>query len=106
MKTIKKRYIALKIESNQKITYTELKRELWNAVITLFGEYGASKTALKIIKYDWIRKLVILRITNASMDMMRAAICSITTLNNVQVVFHVTTVSGTLKSLNQKIKIP
>jgi len=104
MKTMKKRYIALKIESTQEITYTEVKRGLWNAVMTLFGEYGASKTALKIIKYDWIKKIVILRITNTSMDMMRAAICSITTLNNVPVVFHVSTVSGTLKSLNQKIE--
>ncbi len=99
---MRRRYLALKIEAVQEIDEKELKNTVWNAVMRLFGEYGASKMGLFFISYDATKNYAVLRCTNTALDMVRASLASITEINLKPAAIHVLGVSGTLKSLREK----
>jgi ribonuclease P/MRP protein subunit POP5 len=77
---------------------------IWNAVSRLFGEYGASQAGLTLIDYDVERRLLVVRAAHTTLDMVRAALASITRIQDKPVAVHVITVSGTIKTLYRKIK--
>jgi RNase P/RNase MRP subunit POP5 len=99
---MRRRYLALKIEGVQEIDEKELKNTVWNAVLRLFGEYGASKMGLFFISYDSTKKYAVLRCTNTALNMVRASLASITEINLKPSAIHVLGISGTLKSLREK----
>lgn len=99
---MRRRYLALKIEAVQEIEERELKNTVWNAVLRLFGEYGASKMGLFFISYDAIKNYAVLRCTNTALDIVRASLASITEINLKPSAIHVLGISGTLKSLREK----
>jgi RNase P/RNase MRP subunit POP5 len=76
---------------------------VWNAVMKLYGEYGASKTGLMLIDYDVERRFGVLRVGHTALDMVRTALASITRIGDKPVVVRVLTVSGTIKALHGKI---
>ena len=61
MKRVKRRYLALKIDSNELPTQKDFMKALWSAVTRLHGEYGASRTGLTLIDYDLKNKIAIIR---------------------------------------------
>ena len=75
---------------------------VWNSVIQLFGEYGASQTNLSLIRYDAQRNYGVLRCSHGAIDVVRAAVASVTDINEKPSVIHVLGVSGTLKALGKK----
>jgi RNase P/RNase MRP subunit POP5 len=77
---------------------------LWKAIEKLYGEYGASKTGLNLITYDPDKKTLIIRVMYSALSMVRAAVASITKINDKPAALHVLTVSGTLKALHTKTK--
>jgi RNase P/RNase MRP subunit POP5 len=77
---------------------------IWNAVSRLFGEYGASQAGLTLIDYDVERRLLVVRAAHTTLDMVRAALASITRIQDKPAAIHVLTVSGTIKTLYKKIK--
>jgi len=81
----------------------DLIRAVWDAILRLFGEYGASQTGLTLIQYHQEEGLMILRCFHRSVDMVRASIASITEVSGVPVALHVLRVSGTLRSLRRKL---
>jgi ribonuclease P/MRP protein subunit POP5 len=99
---MRRRYLALKVEALQEIDEKELKNTVWNAVLRLFGEYGASKTGLFFVSYDSTKNYAILRCTNAALDMVRASLASTTEINLKPAAIHLLGISGTLKSLREK----
>lgn len=78
----------------------EFMNAVWGAVTELYGEYGASRAGLTMINYDTERKVATIRVLNAALDMIRAALASITKIGEKHVAVHVLAVSGTLKALN------
>ena len=98
----RRRYIALKIDSSEKFEQKEFLDALWNAVIRLFGEYGASKTGLALIGYNMEEGFAIIRVAHTEVEKVRAAIASITEVAAKPVAIHVLAVSGTLKALHRK----
>jgi RNase P/RNase MRP subunit POP5 len=78
--------------------------EIWHAVLKLYGEYGASQTRLTSIDYDAKRKIIILRTTHTTVDIVRAALASITRIRGKPVAIHVLRASGTIKALRKKMK--
>lgn len=102
MKRIKRRYLALKIVSEQTIDQKALMDAVWGAVTRLFGEYGASKVNLNLIEYDAQRNCAVLFCSHKALDMLRAAVAFITEINGTPVAIQVAAVSGTLKSLRKK----
>jgi ribonuclease P/MRP protein subunit POP5 len=104
LKKTRARYLALIIDSEGMFGSREFMSAVWDAVLRLYGEYGASRTGLALIDYDVEKKLAILRTVHTTVDMVRAALASITKIRDEPVAIHVLTVSGTIKALSEKIR--
>jgi len=102
LRRVRRRYLALKIMGEQFIEKEDLIRALWDAVLQLFGEYGASCVNLSLIGYEAEGNYAILRCSHGALDMVRASIASMTEIKGKPVAIHVLGVSGTLKSLRKK----
>ena len=104
MKTLRRRYLAVSIDSHDTIDSREFMDATWDAVTKLFGEYGASQAGLSLIGYDETKKLVVLRTWNKTLEMVRTALASNTRIGGKLVALHVLTVSGTIKTLHKKLE--
>ena len=104
LKKTRARYLALTIDSEGMFGSREFMNAVWDAVMRLYGECGASRTGLALIDYDAAKKLAILRTVHTTVDMVRAALASITKIRDRPVAVHVLAVSGTIKALSEKIK--
>jgi len=101
---VKRRYLALKIDSKANLNSKDLMDTVWEALLRLFGEYGASKTGLKLIDYCAEKRLAIIRVAHTEVDKIRAALAFITKIMAEPAAIHVLAVSGTLRALRNKIK--
>lgn len=101
---IKRRYLALKIDSGENFSSKELMDAVWEALLRLFGEYGASKAGLTLIDYYAEKKIAIIRVAHTEVEKVRAALASITKIVAKPAALHVLRVSGTLRALQEKIK--
>ena len=102
MKIVRRRYLAVKIDSAQEIEEKELKNAVWNAIERLFGEYGASKAGFVLINYDASKNYAVLRCASSMLEAFRASLVSLTEISGKPVAIHVLGISGTLKSLKKK----
>ena len=103
MKRTKRRYLALRLDSEAVPSQKEFSDAVWRAVGQLFGEVGASLTGLALIDYCVEEKLAVVRTSLVTVDMVRAALASITCVAGKEMAVHVLAVSGTLKSLYGKV---
>ncbi len=99
MKRVKRRYLALQLECEGMPAEREFIDAVWTAVTKLYGEVGASLTGLALIDFDGERKVAVLRVSLAALDMVRASLASITSVAGREMSVHVLGVSGTLKAL-------
>jgi RNase P/RNase MRP subunit POP5 len=99
---VRRRYLALRLVSDSSVSREDLMNTIWDALIQLFGEYGASQTDLTLIRYSSERKFAIIRCSHKALEMVRASIASITQMNGKQAAIHIQKVSGTLKALLKK----
>lgn len=104
MKKVRHRYLALKIDSDVAFSSREFMDALWGAILKLYGEYGASKSNLTLISYNCEGKLAVVRVTYTEVDMIRAALASITKIRDSLTAVHVLKVSGTLRALRKKVE--
>jgi ribonuclease P/MRP protein subunit POP5 len=104
LKTVRRRYLAVKIDSVQEIEERELKNAIWNTLGRLFGEYGASKTGFVLISYDTAKNYAVLRCASPMLEAFRASLASLTEISGKPAAIHVLGVSGTLKSLKRKFR--
>jgi RNase P/RNase MRP subunit POP5 len=102
LKRVKRRYIALVIDSGFVFTERELLDAVWAAITRLYGEYEASQTGLVPISFDGANKAAIIRTSLVTLQRVRASIASITRIAGKDVAVHVTAISGTIKSLREK----
>lgn len=103
MKHVRRRYLAVRAESVQSVDEEAVWNAIWDKVYQLFGEFGASQTALTMLYYDCKSKVLILRCSHKALDLTKAAITSVTEIDREPAALHVFGVSGTLKSLRKKI---
>jgi RNase P/RNase MRP subunit POP5 len=99
---VRPRYLAIQIESNESFEEDDIKDAFWDAVLQLFGEYGASKAGLFLINYDKQKKQAVLRCSHKALSMVHASVASITKINGKPVAFQVLKISGTIKALSKK----
>lgn len=102
---MRKRYLAFKVVSEQPVSKGDVADAVWNAVLRLFGEYGASQANLALIEYDQEKSWGIIRCSHRAVEMVRASIASVTEINEKPVAIHVLGVSGTLKALRRKVSL-
>jgi len=98
---MRRRYLALKIDSSEKFEAKEFIDALWSAILGLYGEYGASKTGLTLIDYNGEKGIAIIRVFHKEIERVRAALATITEINSKPAAVHVLTVSGTLRALHK-----
>ena len=104
MKRVKRRYLALKLNSTGVPSKKEFIDAVWGAVTKLYGEYGASLTSLSIIDYDVEAKTAVLRTSLSTLDLVRASLASITSVAGSEAAVHILAVSGTIKALKKYAK--
>jgi RNase P/RNase MRP subunit POP5 len=104
LKRIKRRYLALQVDADGAPVPKEFMDAVWGAVTRLYGEYGASLTGLTLIDYNEERKTAVLRVALAAVGIVRASLASIVSIATREAVVHVVAVSGTIKSLLEKLE--
>jgi RNase P/RNase MRP subunit POP5 len=102
LKKIKRRYLALQVDSDVAPTPKELVDAIWSAVTKLYGEYGASHTSLTLIDYNAEKKTAVIRTVLTTVGMVRTSLATITSIANRETAVHVMAVSGTKKALGKK----
>ena len=102
-KRVRRRYLALRVVSEQRVTERAVMDAVWNAVLKLFGEYGASQANLRLMEYDQQRNFAVVRCFHTALERVRASIASITEIGGKPAVIHVMGVSGTLRALRKKV---
>lgn len=95
--------MALEIDSDELFDSREFLDAVWSAVLKLYGEYGASRAGLTLIDYDMEKRFAVIRTVHTAVDMVRAALASMTRIGNKPVAIHILRVSGTIKSLYKKV---
>jgi RNase P/RNase MRP subunit POP5 len=103
MKRIKRRYLALQLETEGLPSEKEFMDAVWGSVAKLYGEFGASLTSLALINLDAERKVAVVRTSLDSFGFVRASLASITTVAGKEAAVHVLAVSGTIKALLAKL---
>ena len=103
MKRIKRRYLALQIDTDKEPSRRELVDTIWGAIVKLYGEYGASQTSLTLINYDAEAKIAVIRTSLEALNLVRTSLASITSLIGDEAALHVVAVSGTIKALLTKL---
>ena len=99
---IKRRYLLVQIACSETIDERAFMDAVWDAILQLFGEYGASQTNLILMKHSLKPNYAILRCSHKALDMVKASIASITQANGKPVAMRVLGVSGTLKALHKQ----
>ncbi len=102
MKTVRRRYFAVKIDSIEEVEERELKNAVWKTIERLFGEYGASRASFVLINYDAAENYAVFRCAHQAIEPFKASLASITEINGKPAAVHILGVSGTLKTLRMK----
>ncbi|MBI4399608.1 ribonuclease P protein component 2 [Candidatus Micrarchaeota archaeon] len=100
---IKKRYIALRLESEKEIPANLVEYNIYKSILEFLGEYGYSLANPKLIKYN--KSIGIIRCNVNEVEKVKAALVLTSQINNIRVSIHTLGVSGTLNKLRTKKKI-
>jgi RNase P/RNase MRP subunit POP5 len=105
LKKTRRRYLALHVDSAESFSSSELMNAVWNAVMKIYGEYGASQAGLSLISYEPEEKFAVVRVGHKAVEMVRASLASITSIASKPAAVHVLRVSGTIKALRKKTRL-
>ena len=103
MKRVKRRYLAVKLDCEVTPTEREFIDAVWAATARLYGEVGASQTSLSMIDFDAGRQIAVLKVSLATLNMLRASLASVTSVAGKPCSLRVLSVSGTLKALASSV---
>ena len=103
LKREKRRYLALTVVSKQLPNGQAVLNAIQASIQRLFGEYGASKANLKLIRKFPEKEKIVVCCSHRVLEQVRAAITSTTVIDGKAGAIHVLGVSGTLKALSKKI---
>lgn len=103
MRRVRRRYLALKANSDQPVNKEDIVKAIWNMIYQLFGEFGACQAALSFISFDQEKQIIILRCSHKMLDMVKATAAAVTKIGAKPAFLQVITVSGTLKALRKNL---
>ena len=98
----RRRYLALKVKSEEPLNGRTVVDAVEASVQRLFGEYGASQANLKLIEYVPQNNQLVIRCSHKTLEKVRAAVTSTIEINGKIATIHVIGVSGTIKALSKK----
>ncbi len=103
-----KRYLVFKLsqdtEISKKVSYSDLHNAVWNIVIELFGDFGASESKLWFIRnlYNENEQTGIIKCSHNFVEKLRLSLSFIKVVGESRVIIQVLGVSGTIKSAKAK----
>jgi len=103
LKRVKRRYLALQLDSAGVPSEREFMDAIWGSVTRLYGEVGASLTGLSLINFDAERGVYVVKCLLVSLSQVRSSVASVTVVAGAAASVHVLAVSGTLKALFSNI---
>lgn len=107
----KKRYIGLKLYSQNRIKKEDIFNILWNSIINVYGEIEASKINLWIVDTKEIKnnkrfqQNIIVKCQRGYENKVITAVNTIYRQRETRIVVHSIGTSGTIKSLNKKYNL-
>ncbi len=101
LKKVKRRYLALTIDSAEMCSANEFVDAVWDSVAKLYGEHGCSIVSMSLISFDSEKKSAVLRAGHTNLEMVRTALASMTKIGGKSVAVHVLRISGTIKGLRK-----
>ncbi len=103
MKRVKRRYLAVQLDSETLPSEREFMDAVWASVTKLYGEVGASMMGLVLISFDKVHKIFVIRCSLASLLVARASLAAVTAVAGKTASMQVLYISGTLKALHASI---
>ena len=101
----KKRYLAFEILSEAKIEdFNAVSNAIWAKSLEYLGELGCAKAGILVLpdKYDTIGQKGLLKVSNRSLNEVKAALCLIDSINGKRAIVRTTGVSGILRKAHEK----
>ena len=97
----KERYVAFQIISEEVVVYSDFEAAVWSTLLDFFGEYGASRTSMWLIKnlYDEQEQIGVIRCNHESVQIVLTMLGLIERLGDTRVIVKILKVSGTIKGL-------
>jgi len=99
VKLRRNRYIIFTVfcRDNVNISFREILNSIFNSILSLFGEVGASKISFSLMRYYPEKRLGILRCDHLNLIKMRSALAFIKDIEGNNVTFRVIKVTGTFR---------
>lgn len=99
----KKRYLTIAIEcEGEKFDETSVKHLIYEAVLGLLGEHGASKTGVALKAFDAEKQLAIIKCRTPALEDVIAALAAKRFWRKQNIALRLRSISGTLKGLEKK----
>ncbi|MFH1403224.1 MAG: Rpp14/Pop5 family protein [Candidatus Altiarchaeota archaeon] len=97
------RYLVFEAISDSQFDRKAVVNSLWNSMLRLYGEVGASETSIWIMDWDEGKSRGIVKVNHKAIDRARAAIGLVGDIGGKSVILRVITVSGTLKKARENL---
>ncbi len=100
----RKRYLAFKIISENKVNYYDLSNTMWHSILNFLGEFGSSESDPWIIKdsYKEDEQIGLIKCSHVSVEKVRAALALVQRIGDTRVIIQVLGISGTIKAAKKK----
>lgn len=102
VKAVRRRYMIVEVLSDAQVSKHEFTKSMFDSLLTLYGEYGASKTELRLLDYDRRKKQALISCLHKAVPTVHSALTSIRDMAGNRAIVRVLRVSGTIKSLKRK----
>ncbi len=95
----KKRYVLIKVQSLVNLDSEEIKKAIYQASLTLWGEGGLSKANLRFLEYDAKTNLALICVNTGELENTLCALALKVKYNEQPIALRTIKLSGTIKSL-------
>lgn len=97
VKLRKNRYIIFEIICKETFMFRDVLNAILNSMLSLYGEFGLSRINFSLLRYYSDKHFGIFRCDHLSVGKVIASITLIKSINNVEVIFNILKITGTLK---------
>ena len=100
----RKRYLAFRIISENKVNYNDLSNTIWHSILNFLGEFGSSEADAWIIKesYKEDEQIGLIKCSHISVEKVRAALALVQRIGDTRVIIQILGISGTIKAAKKK----
>jgi len=101
----RRRYLLVKILADKAITDRAFSLRLDAAVEHLYGHVGLAEISPRVVSYNHERSTALVRCSAEGVQKLRATLALITEIENNRTAAFILGVSGTIRSLRQRLSI-